>query len=62
MARVICDLSTCPHRTEGRFCDKEFVMLNKLSICTEYFDDNGNPRVKSLSNVEKEAEEFIKNN
>lgn len=61
MAFVVCDRVDCKYRTETRSCSKEFVMLNQIGICNEYFDDNGNPRMRTLSSMEEEAENFIKN-
>ena len=43
MATVICN-KDCKYR-KAVFCGKDFVMLNSLGQCSEWFAKNGQPKI-----------------
>ena len=43
MATVVCD-KNCQYR-KAVFCGKDFVMLNPLGQCSEWFAKNGQPKI-----------------
>ena len=43
MATVVCN-KNCQYR-KAVFCGKDFVMLNPLGQCSEWFAKNGQPKI-----------------
>ena len=43
MATVVCN-KNCQYR-KATFCGKDFVMLNSLGQCSEWFAKNGQPKI-----------------
>ena len=43
MATVVCN-KDCKYR-KATFCGKDFVMLNSLGQCSEWFAKNGQPKI-----------------
>ena len=43
MATVVCN-KNCQYR-KAAFCGKDFVMLNQLGQCSEWFAKNGQPKI-----------------
>ena len=43
MATVVCN-KNCQYR-KAVFCGKDFVMLNSLGQCSEWFAKNGQPKI-----------------
>ena len=57
---VVCDVVKCPHKN-GKFCGKEFTIINQAGQCNEFYMDNGVPREKPLFIYQQEYEEWLKN-
>ena len=57
---VVCDVINCPHKN-GKFCGKEFTIINQVGQCNEFYMDNGVPRPKPLYMYQQEYDEWLKN-
>ena len=61
MAQIICDKLDCPFRDSSRLCQKEFIVINQLGLCDNWYMPNGIPRLKPLHLVQQECEEYFAN-
>lgn len=59
MAQVICDKLDCPFRGTSRACQKEFVVINQLGLCDNWYMPNGVPRLKPLHLLQQECDEYF---
>lgn len=57
---VVCDVTNCPHRN-GKFCGKDFTIINQAGQCNEFYMDNGTPRPKPLFVIDAECKDYFKN-
>ena len=57
---VVCDVMNCPHKN-GKFCGKEFTIINQAGQCSEFYTDNGAPRPKPLYMYQQDYDEWLKN-
>lgn len=57
---VVCDVVKCPHKN-GKFCGKEFTIINQAGQCNEFYMDNGVPREKPLYMYQQDYDEWFKN-
>lgn len=56
---IRCDKKDCRFYGEGRICNNKFVFLNQFGQCDEYYDKNGVPRLKTMSSIFDECNDFL---
>ena len=60
--QVICDKKECSFCSDNGFCTKEFVVIRPFGVCSEWYNNNGQPFVEQLSvALEREFKEYDNN-
>ena len=57
--QVVCDRN-CALRNKSNFCTKEFLFINQMGACSQFYNDDGTPRRVPLFVAEREADEWFK--